>query len=164
MRTIKASEVRKGMRVRVERERGKAIVTVEGPADHDFSLGAWPIAIDSQPVNVDPDHPVTVLAEPEPEWVEGAWYWVEANVNGSRDMTPMRRVDGGWSRWVDLDSTFFFDGDVTVLGRVLIVDWPGDAVAEGACRAWPEGQATHGLLAHIVKNAADAIRTQGGTR
>lgn len=163
MRTIKASEVRKGMRVVVVREFSDAKVTTEGVACSDYGTGPlFPLTIGDQPVNVGPNHPVTVLAEPEPEWVEGAWYALD--VGGHR--RPGRRVKGGWSSWADGPTHGLSDDDeLTVLGRVLIVDWPGDDVArELETNGGHHNGIGLGPINKVCRAVADAIRTQGGVR
>lgn len=160
MRTVKASEVRKGMRVRVEHDRGGATQTLEGVVDDSRSSNfgdGWYIRVGNLlHANVSPDHPVTVLAEPEPEWVEGAWYRFSAG----GDRQYLGRVENGGM--VEPDGTDYGSEYITVLGRVLIVDWPGDDVARAIERTYTPGNnwiATENTAAQII---ADAIRTQGG--
>lgn len=154
MRTIKASEVRKGMRVRVEASNGDATITTEGVVTKATGTYVAALFFGDYGINLNPDHPVTVLAEPEPEWVEGAWYWLD--VGGHK--RPGRRVKGGWSSWADGPTHGLSDDDdLTVLGRVLIVDWPGDDVARDVCATWQASSHRE-----VLRNVADAIRTQGG--
>lgn len=174
MRTIKASEVVKGMRVEVVREYPGAKVTIEGVSRCDYGTGpTFPLTIGDQTVNVAPDHPVTVLAEPEPEWVEGAWHWVKFAHDPKR-VRPLRRLQGGWTYLTGESGRAFADEvdvDVTVLGRVLIVDWPGDDVARELDEI-NDGNRSMSLSNYgrttthdtILGNVADAIRTQGGVR
>ena len=51
--------------------------------------------------------------------------------------------------------------DFTVLGRVLIVDWPGDDVARDLVN-WPGGSVALRNVDKAADKVADAIRTQGG--
>lgn len=174
-RTIKASEVRKGMRVRVEESLGEGTTqTTEGSVVSDASPTAHPefvdLGLDGVTIGLDPDYPVTVLADPEPEWVEGAWYHIESN--GLQ--TYMCRVADGWTDWLSGKSATWSDDPdehIAVLGRVLIVDWPGDDVVR-ELDAINDANRSDALSHYggsamqntILRSVADAIRTQGGVR
>lgn len=169
-RTIKASEVRKGMRVRVEREHPKSgprlayTVTFEGvvseATDTRFTIvGDGP---NDYTFWADETYPtiVTVLAEPEPALVEGAWYWVE--IYGPA--RPMYRTAGGWSISPD-DKQWWRDGDgdrTTVLGRFVAVDYPGDEDATAIVETHSGN--FHWLDApdRAAQALANAIVAQGG--
>ena len=163
-RTIKASEVVKGMRVRVELTTPDLRTLVEGRVEH-VTPGAtvWLTFPDDETFEYDNHHPVTVLAEPEPEWVEGAWYWITY----AGRPRPMKRIAGGqWSHYQNDDWSGYHDSDeaLEVHGRVLVVDWPGDDYAstlEGTYRpdvTWDDFECS------TLLKVADAIRTQGGVR
>lgn len=162
MRTVKASEVAKGTRVGAESTEHNVTVRIEGEVCESRTINNGQVALtfeDGTQRFYAGDHPVTVLAEPEPEWVEGAWYWVELQ----EKRTLMRRVDRGWSALADTERAFHEDDWITVLGRVLIVDWPGDDVARTLLK-WPDGTAPLRHLDKAIVKVADAIRTQGGAR
>lgn len=170
-RQIKASEVRKGMRVRVERnhpEIGPRLahtVVFEGVVS-DATAQRFTIfkgSVNDYTFWNDSKVPttITVLADPEPEWVEGAWYWVELQ----EKRTLMRRVGRGWSALADTEYAFYSDNNVTVLGRVLIVDWPGDDMAQDLVEAFSGNRDDFAFPANrMAVKIADAIRNQGGVR
>ena len=160
MRTIKASEVRKGMRVRAESTEHNVTVRVEGEVCEARTINNEQVALtfeDGTQRFYAGDHPVTVLAEPEPEWVEGAWY--RFTTGGERRY--LGRVENG--ELVEPDGTEYSAAYVTVLGRVLIVDWPGDDLARDILEGYSDSRDDFTIPANqMAVKVADAIRTQGG--
>jgi hypothetical protein len=161
-RQIKASDTQTGMRVRVSHTYNDVTTTREGEVTRFVSSANVVIGFaDGSSMTYPLDHPVTVLADPEPKWVEGAWYWGRP---GQASARALRRVHDGFTPLVDGGSHFTTE-NVTVLGRVLVVDWPGDDVA----RDLESNGGQHngiglGPIKKVCRAVADAIRTQGGVR
>ena len=156
-RQIKASEVVKGMRVRIEQRFGHPGPDETSEAYEGRVVSCMDARIEfpnGTAVFAGYDHPVTVLADPEPEWVEGAWYRCRVNMTGD-GVKLMRRGVGGWTSF-EAGPWTYQDAAVTVLGRVLVVDWPGDDLAARlTSRPSPDT---------VTRLLADAIHTQGGVQ
>ena len=166
MRTIKASEVREGLTIEAEQKYDNGDRECIAGIVTDVFIGrSAVINTENSVISLPLDHPVTVLAEPEPEWVEGAWYRTRS---GSDKADSIRlRVEGGWcERGTQPASLIWRDDEeaVTVLGRVLIVDWPGDDVARDIVEAYSDNRDDPFTLPanQMAVKVADAIRTQGG--
>ena len=161
-RTIKASEVRKGMRVSISTVSHDVTTTVAGQvcqATHSANTAV--VFEDGTSRILSSFDPVDLLDEPEPEWVEGAWYWCEFN---GRHRRPMYRTDKDWAAFEGSTGMRYEDDEITVLGRVLIVDWPGDEYASKLVETYGAGLTWDDFECSPLQKVADAIRTQGGVR